>query len=234
MIVTPTAQSGMRGDSLARMRLWFALDCAAPLADLKRWAMGLRKVHDLPIDSSVLQAGQPIYTGRPSFIGMTDPIAPDVHAVVALGFCADRVKLDVSAFDVPAAAIDRAIREATRATITHVSRAAVAYAHHAALTYAPHAAGGDWRRLLDMTLGVNGFFVPLTQALGLAARTAAMTDILAFVAALLAERADPGRQLQYNAAWVRRTVERFRRMDARSEAEIASLHSRIFGGQNNG
>ena len=85
-----------------------------------------------------------------------------------------------------------------------------------------------------MTLGVNGFFEPLTQALGLAARTAAMSDIVGFVGGLLAERADPGRQLQYNAAWVRRTVERFRRMDAQSLAEIASLHARIFGGQSNG
>jgi hypothetical protein len=226
MVVTPTAQSGLRGDALARMRLWFALDRPVPLADLKRWATGARKVHDLPIDPSVLQAGQPIYTGRPRFEGMFDPIIPEMHALVVPGFCADTVALDVSAFDVQAAAIDRATKQATRAAVTPAPRAAV--------THAPNAAGADWKRLLDMTLGVNGFFVPLTQALGLAARTAAMTDILSFVAALLAERADPGRQLQYNAAWVRRTVERFRRMDARSQAEIASLHARIFGGQSNG
>ena len=71
-----------------------------------------------------------------------------MHAVIVSGFFAATVALDVSAFDVQAAAIER--------TITH----------------AIHAAGGDWRRLLEATLGVNGFFEPLTQALGLAARTA--------------------------------------------------------------
>jgi hypothetical protein len=211
MIVTPTSQSGLRGNDVARMRLWFALDRAIPLAELKRWATGLRKVHDLPVDPSVIQAGQPIYTGRPVFVGMADPISPDIHAVVVPGFCAATVALVVSAFDVPAAGIDRAV--------THVAR----------------ATGGDWRRLLEATLGANGFFEPLTQALGLAARkTDSIGDIAAFVAALLTERADPARRLQYNAAWVRSTVERFRRADAQSQAEITSLHARIFGAQNNG
>ena len=65
MIVSPTAQSGLRGDALARMRLWFALDRAVPLADLKRWATGLRKVHDLPVDGSVLQVGAADLHGPP-------------------------------------------------------------------------------------------------------------------------------------------------------------------------
>jgi hypothetical protein len=211
MIFTPTSQSGLRGDDIARMRLWFALDRAIPLADLKRWATGLRKVHDLPVDPSVIQAGQPIYTGRPVFVGMADPISPDMHAFVVSGFCAATVAFDATAFDAQAAAIDRGVTHAARAT------------------------GGDWRRLLEATLGANGFFEPLTQALGLAARkTDSIGDIATFVAELLTERADQGRRLQYGANWVRRTVERFRRMDAQSQAEIASLHGRIFGGQGNG
>jgi hypothetical protein len=233
MIVTATSQSGLRGDDVGRMRLWFALDRAVPLADLKRWVVGLRKVNDLPVDPSVIQAGQPIYTGRPVFVGMADPISPDMHAVVVPGFCADTVTLDVSAFDAQAAVIDRAIKQATRAAVTYAPHTAVTHVP-ATVTYPRYVAGGDWRRLLDMTLGVNGFFAPLTQALGLAARTAAMIDILSFAEALLAERADSGRRLQYNAAWIRRTVERFRQADERSQAEIRSLHARIFGGQSNG
>ena len=48
-----------------------------------------------------------------------------MHALVVPGFCADTITLDVSPFDVQAAAIDRAIKQASRAAITHAPRVAV-------------------------------------------------------------------------------------------------------------
>jgi hypothetical protein len=94
------------------------------------------------------------------------------------------------------------------------------------------SAGDDWRSALDRTLGADGFFfAPLSQCLGLAACAGADEgDVCRVVAALLHDRADPGRQAQYNAAWVRRTLHRFRRKDAATAARLHTARVRLFTG----
>ena len=75
MLVSPTSSSGLRGPTLFRGRLWFLLDRPIPLADLRAWAMGVRAMGG-PVDPAVMQAGQPIFTARPQFVGMDDAIPP--------------------------------------------------------------------------------------------------------------------------------------------------------------
>ena len=91
--------------------------------------------------------------------------------------------------------------------------------------------GGDWRKLLTETLGgPTSFFEPLTQALGLAARSSAsQAEIVFFVEGMLAERADRGRQRQYGQRWVLSTLKRFRRRDRQLAGDVVRLHAEIFG-----
>jgi hypothetical protein len=67
MVATPTSSTGRKGDGIARFRLFVALDRTHPLKAMKQWARGAAAVLDLPLDSSPIQSGQPIYVPRPIF-----------------------------------------------------------------------------------------------------------------------------------------------------------------------
>ena len=90
--------------------------------------------------------------------------------------------------------------------------------------------GGDWRKLLTETLGgPTSFFEPLTQALGLAARSSdSDAEIVRFVEGLMVERADHGRQRQYAERWVLSTLKRFRQRDAQVAEDVARLRAGMF------
>jgi hypothetical protein len=170
---------------------------------MKNWARGAAATLELPIDSAPIQAGQPIYTARPIFEGMDDPVPRALHAQVLDGdrdvvaLVVDQFALKVTASE---AKIDRAIR------------------------------GRDWRALLDATVGDDEhFFVPLTRGIGVAVRAGANPDeIEATVATLLALHADPGRQAQYSRPWVTRTIESFRLRDDATRAAHKRALSRLF------
>jgi hypothetical protein len=65
-IAQATASHAMKPG--ARLRLWFMLSRPTSGADLRRWLRGA------PVDASVFGAGQPIYTARPRFMYMADPL----------------------------------------------------------------------------------------------------------------------------------------------------------------
>jgi len=93
--------------------------------------------------------------------------------------------------------------------------------------------GDDWRGFLDNSVGggPGTFFVPLTQGLGLAARSADdEATIVNFVIALLAERADKDRQAAYGRGWIVRTLRRFRDRDDEGRLAIAQLRRELFFG----
>ena len=92
-VVTATSSTGLRGSGTARMRLYFLLDQKWPLAALKGWARRLRLSLAVPIDDAVIQAGQPIYTARPVFRGMDDPVPEHLWAFVLPGSRGERVPL---------------------------------------------------------------------------------------------------------------------------------------------
>jgi hypothetical protein len=205
MIVVPSASTGRKGERTARLRLFVALASPHPLRTMKDWAKGAAATLELPIDSSLIQAGQPIYTGRPIFEGVDDPVPRPLHAQVLDGD-RDIVALVVDRFAPKLAAIEARIDRAVR------------------------GCGPNWRALLDITVGDDGFFfVPLTRGIGVAVRAGAHFDeIEATVTTLLALRADPGRQAQYGRPWVMRTIESFYLRDhATREAHQRAL-SRLF------
>ncbi len=203
MIATATSSTGRKGDTLARLRLWVLLDRPHPVEVLKQWAKGAR-ASDYPVDPAVMQAGQPIYTARPIFVGMADPVPACMRAVVLPGE-RERVALDIAEFEVSYAASMSRVKTATM------------------------AAGSDWRSLLAATVGVNGFCIPLEQGLGAAARAGAdMTEAVGFALTLVQERADPDRKAQYTEQWMRAAFRSFQRRDQEGAARIAAAKARIF------
>ncbi len=173
-VVAASASSGLMGPALARFRLFFLLDQPFELARLRSWGLAAQRA-DLPIDPSILQPGQPIYTSRPIFESMDDPV-PETQWAFVLPGVTERVSLVAERYDAISAMIERKVNAA----------AAVC--------------GDDWRRLLEATLGgPTGFFAPLSKALGVAARSAdSDAEIAAAIGVLLAERADFGRQGRYS------------------------------------
>ena len=189
---TATSSSGLKGDTLARLRLFFALDRPQSLDVLRRWARGAHAA-GLPVDPAVIQAGQPIYTARPLFQGIADPVPPRLHAFGLEGSRGDRVSLVADRYEAAASGADRAAM------------------------FAPGPMPNDWRRYMRAALGgTDGFFAPLTRALGIAARDLNdENEIIAFARALVIARADTGRVAHYSEDWMRATLRRFKAADLR-------------------
>lgn len=203
MIATATSSTGRKGDTLARLRLWALLDKPHPIEALRQWAKGAR-TSDYPVDPAVMQAGQPIYTARPIFVGVPDPVPADLWAVVLPGE-RERVVLDANEFE-----------RSYAASMFRVKAAAT-------------AAGMDWRKLMETTVGTDGFCFPLEQGLGAAVRAgAAITEAVGFALALVQERADPGRKAQYTEQWLRAAFLSFQRRDREGAARIAAAKARLF------
>ncbi|QIG50593.1 hypothetical protein G5V57_24395 [Nordella sp. HKS 07] len=203
--VTATASTGLIAPDIARLRMFYLLDRPCDLLRLRRWGLAAQRA-GLPIDPAILQPGQPVYTSRPIFENMEDPVPPELWAFVLPG-TAGRVSLVAERYDSISLAIERKVAAAAAAS------------------------GGDWRKLLDATLGgPTGFFEPLSRALGLAAHTQeSEAEICACVAALLSQRPDPGRQSRYGENWVVSTIRRFRGKDAKLAEEIEFLQHKLFG-----
>ena len=128
MIAIPSASTGLQGDAIARLKLFVILDRAWPLATLKAWAWAVKVCDGLPLDSAVIQAGQPIYTARPVFIGMDDPVLSHCRAVILPG-SADAVALVADRYAAKATRIGAQVRGAAS------------------------ACRGDWKKLLALTVG---------------------------------------------------------------------------------
>jgi hypothetical protein len=201
MIAVPSASTGLKGEDTARLRIFVAFDREFSLRALKDWALGSCACDALHLDSAPIQGGQPIYTARPVFTGMRDLVPSTLRAVILDGD-RDTVSLDVNRYAAKALEI-RAKVGAARA-----------------------ACRENWKQLMVLTVGGDvGFFVPLTQGIGSAVKAAAgAEEIERFVAALLAQRADPGRRRAYGAKWVRRSIKSFQRRDkAARRAAIESF-----------
>ena len=129
-VVAATSRTGLAGEEEARLRLFFLLGQPHALADLRRWAQGAQAA-GLPVDPSIFQPGQPVYTARPRFEGaLRDPVPEPLRAfVLPAGGGGDRVALDVHRYDQRAREIEARMR------------------------HAEASCDGNWRRLLAATLG---------------------------------------------------------------------------------
>jgi hypothetical protein len=227
-IVTPTARTG-KNPGLARLRLWFLLDRPLWLREMYDWGFAA-KACGVPVDPSLFQPGQPIYVARPIYDGLPDPVPVGLRAAVVAG-TRERVALVLDRYDAEAA---------KKRAETAKKRPAVVPDGFTPKTpriglQAPRGGlvvtnGGNWRAvLLAGAGGPEGFFMPLTRALGLAVMAGdSADDVCAFVASFLAQGADPGRQDRYGPDWVCSTLHSFRTKDASRRAAIAADKARLF------
>jgi hypothetical protein len=224
IVATPSARTGMVGDSVARLRLFAALDRAHPLDALKGWAKGARTCLNLALDGSVLQAGQPIYTARPMFTGMDDPVPRAMRAIVLPG-SKDTVTLDVARFDVKTDIVLSNGKEKVPRVPKHLGKAPVV---EGTVPCSAISCGQDWQRRLEATVGgPDGFFEPLKKGIGTAVRVGAKRDeIEAVVAVLLAARADAHRRQAYGPEWVNRAISSFHRNDVARDAAASAAYAR--------
>jgi hypothetical protein len=224
MVAVPSARTGMVGDSVARLRLFAALDCAHQLGALKDWAKGARAGLNLPLDPSVFGAGHPIYTARPKFTGIDDPVPRAVRAIVLPGR-KDTVTLDVGRFDVKTEIVASNGKEKVSRNTKHLGKAPVV---EGTVSCSAVSFGRDWWMQLEATVGgPDGFFEPLKKAIGTAVRLGARPeDIRAVIAALLARRADAHRLQAYGPEWVNRAIASFHRNDAARDAAARVAYAR--------
>ena len=76
--------------------------------------------------------------------------------------------------------------------------------------------------------GPDGFFAPLTRALGVAAHDLSdEREIIAFARALVIARADPGRVAHYSENWMRAALRRFKAADLAAEDRRRTLLSEL-------
>ena len=104
--------AALMGRGIARLQMFFLLDQVHELARLRSWGVAAQRA-GLPVDPAVLQAGQPIYTARPSFINMNDPV-PEEHWAFVLPGASERVSLVADRYDVVSAAIERKVSRPRR------------------------------------------------------------------------------------------------------------------------
>jgi hypothetical protein len=208
---TATSSSGLKGDAQARLRLFFALDGPLSLDVMRRWTRGARAA-GLPVDPAVIQAGQPIYTARPLFQGIADPVPPRLRAFVLEGSRGDRVCLVTDRYEAASSRAD------------------------AAAVFAPSPMQSDWRRYMRAAVGgPDSFFVPLTRAFGGAARDLCEeNEVISFARALVIARADPERVAHYSEDWMRAALRRFKTADLAAEARRKSLLAELLTPRANG
>jgi hypothetical protein len=72
-IATATSKTGLMGDSIARLRMFFVLAEASENARISAWLKQLHLKYPF-IDAGVCDPGHVIYTSRPKFVGWKDPV----------------------------------------------------------------------------------------------------------------------------------------------------------------
>ena len=196
-VVTATASTGRKGSDKLHAQLYFRHPYALSFKDYKIYTRGVAEKEGIELDASVCLPGQVIYTARPVFEGLSDPVPPEDWVFVLDGLN-DEVILDLKKY-VP-----------------------VGKKAEGRLTGATREAKGDYRAFARATVGRRGFEIgdfsntfnePLTKALGIAARSKDSDDTITdFLLDLVAERG-PSRVERYNRDWLLYALGRFREED---------------------
>jgi hypothetical protein len=183
--------SGPRGCDLLRLRLFFLLD--RPIHDeiLRGWLKGYAWMHRLEFDPAILNPTQPIYTARPTFDGIPDPVPVDRSVQLLDGDCGDRVDLQLSPY------VDLTQLEQDRQQT------------------ARGATNASWRLILENELGgIDGYHVVIWRAFGRGIHDGDGDDeMVAGALSMIRARADAARVREYNERYLRARLRALRQLD---------------------
>jgi hypothetical protein len=211
LIIRASSSTGLN-PARGSMHAYALLDQPVPLARSYRWLSGLQ-ARGLPIDPRPALPGQPFLSGRPEFIGLTDPVPEHLRVFVLPG-----LQRAVRAGDIDWSEFEPqiAVREATERRAHSIG------------------VGQGWRSVLERYLGDGegrlGFFKPLSIALGYAARSSEPADeIVGAMHEIVSAQPDlnPEREGQYTPRWLRNELNRLRANDAAREASIDARISAV-------
>ena len=207
-VVTATASTGRRGTDKLHARLYFRHPYSLSFKDYKTYTRGVTEKEEIELDASVCLPGQVIYTARPVFEGLKDPVPPEDWAFVLDGLN-DEVPLDLKKY------------------------APAGKKAEGRLTGAMREAKGNYRVFARETVGRRGFEIgdfsntfnePLTKALEIAARSKDTDETITdFLLDLVAERG-PSRVERYNRDWMLYALGRFREEDEEEDPPERPTH----------
>jgi hypothetical protein len=202
-LAMPSSSAGWNVEKLS-LHYFFLLESPVELEVAHRWAFGAT-VTGLSVDFSLFRPGQPIFIAKPLLHNLLDPVPSHLRLFELSG----RERIDPNW-----AEFETATRKAER-TIAAVK---------------DRVGDTGWRIFLEETLGgPTGYFLPLSQGLGMAAPVEPDDEIIKeFALHLLAERADEQRIKDYDEAWLQRNLDRFRDRDNTRLNEIAAALDKIF------
>jgi hypothetical protein len=208
LIVRASTSTGFNADSIS-LHIYVLLDQLVPLATLYRYVKGMWS-SGIRIDPSVMQAGQPIYSGKPLFVGgLADPLGAHPRVFLLPGLTPYARDIDWDEFEEPLAA-----REATEQRM--------------------RAAGAErgWRGILAEGLGgmPGMFFGPISSAMGRGLAEGIPIDELAgAMHAVIANHSDcdADRRHRYSEARLRQDLKRLAARDARCLTQIDEIRRRL-------
>jgi hypothetical protein len=204
-IVTATSSTGLAknfgvgpaGEDHARLRMFFLLDDPVDDEDLRDWAKGFRHETGINLDPVTFGTVQPVYTARPFFKDIEDPVPVDGRVFILDG-AVDRVSLPD---------FDYYIR------VTKLRQ-------YAQRKYRERT-GRDWRRTLEVEMGgIDGYHEPIWRALGMAIKVDVPEDeIIAYTLNVLREKADRARIEHYDRRYLKQCIKSFVRRDQARRTE---------------
>jgi hypothetical protein len=210
LAISASSSTGFKPGRVS-LHAYVILDRSVPMPVAYKYVAGAKAAR-FPLDPRPLLPNQLFLTGRPRLWGLDDPVPQSLWAFVLPGQCRRVSAIDWNDFEP-----QRVVREATERRADSV------------------CAGLGWRAVLANFLGDSegqlGFFVPLSMALGHAARSGEDADAIVNVMhTIIGGHRDlnPERAGHYTLHWLRAELNRMRAKDA--ARALTSPQTTLFAG----
>jgi hypothetical protein len=187
--------TGPNGEDLARLRLFYLIDRPVEDEDLRDWAKGFRYETGVDLDPVTFGTVQPVYTARPFFVDLDDPVPVD-RRVAILDGASDRAAIELDHYCKVTKVRQFQQRQARRRS------------------------GYNWRQTLDIELGdIDSYHEVIWRGLGMAIQAGVPEqEMIEYALAAVRKKADYARVLHYDYRYMVQRIKAFRKREAWREA----------------